>query len=471
MKENELSLSKKLVLYFIGNFSTKIIGTILIPIYALYVEPADLGDMDLQQNIAAIVAPIIVLGIWEALLKFGLGENIDKKNQILSTTIYFTVPICIFISIILFPIYILVYEDFLLSVLYTLLIASTPLLSLFQYITRMYGENVIFIKSSVYASFVRFLIILVLVVNLKLGLIGLMSALVCSQLFTIFFIEIKLGIHKLISKELIDKKLLKSMLKFSFPLSVNLVSLWFLSGFTRVYINFEYGSEANGIYSFGAQCASIVAMVGQIFNMATLEDTLLSNKNEFIKKFEYQSNNLFIIFLDLSSLILPLVSVFFILIEKTQYSEAYIYIPILVLNSIIVSVASNLNNAFQYSGETRIVFVTTIISAIVNVALAVVLSSFINIKGIILAQLIGSFCLFILRMVFVKMRIHYKIYFKSLLLSFFIFLMVSLLTIKMNLKINIILFIVLFFILLYKQRIILRIIFKKIITIVPKKKR
>ncbi|MFY8331108.1 polysaccharide biosynthesis C-terminal domain-containing protein [Vagococcus carniphilus] len=460
-KDGELNLLKKIGLYFLGNFSTKIIGTLLIPIYAIYVLPEELGEIDLQQNIASIVAPIIVIGIWEAILKFGLSKDDLSKKKVVNTTFFYVLMSGIVSFIVIYPMYIFFIDNTKLSLFYTLLIVTTPFVSVLQYYTRMYKKNSLFVSSSILASVVRFLLLLITIIFYKLGIYGLIISLLGSQIFLMIYLWIGLEMSKKLELGSFDVNLLKKMIKFSFPLAINLISLWFLSGFTRMYINFSHGSEANGIYTFGLQCSSIVAMLGQVVNMATLEETLASSKKEFPKKFETYTDTLINIFFDMSTLALPFISIFFLLISKSSFSESFIYVPILILNAIFVSVASNFNNVFQFNGKTKFVFVTTLISAIVNIVVAIILNILLGVKGIVIAQLIGSLSLFILRYFLIKKDVFYRLKMNQFIISLLLFIFSSVLSLKLNLKLSLVAVVVLTLVMIKKnKKIIAQVIFK-----------
>ena len=67
-------LAKKTGLYFIGNLSSKIVSAAILPIYAFFVLPNDLGAFDNAQVWANIFATVCFMAIWEAILKFFIAE-------------------------------------------------------------------------------------------------------------------------------------------------------------------------------------------------------------------------------------------------------------------------------------------------------------------------------------------------------------------------------------------------------------
>ncbi len=92
-----------------GNFSSKLFGMIIIPIYAKYLTASDLGTFDFQQTIGNLLMPITALAIWEAILRFGLNQSERKTNEVITTSVVIS-TITIFISsIILLATYIPIY--------------------------------------------------------------------------------------------------------------------------------------------------------------------------------------------------------------------------------------------------------------------------------------------------------------------------------------------------------------------------
>lgn len=74
-------LAKKTGLYFIGNLSSKIVSAAILPIYAFFVLPNDLGAFDNAQVWANIFATVCFMAIWEAILKFLLLKKIRKTRK------------------------------------------------------------------------------------------------------------------------------------------------------------------------------------------------------------------------------------------------------------------------------------------------------------------------------------------------------------------------------------------------------
>ena len=93
-------IAKKSLLYFIGNFSSKMLSSLLVPIYAFYIASEELGIYDYSQTIMNIVIPIVFVSIWEAIIRFILGNKDGKsKEKEFASSAVFTIGACIVLAI------------------------------------------------------------------------------------------------------------------------------------------------------------------------------------------------------------------------------------------------------------------------------------------------------------------------------------------------------------------------------------
>lgn len=72
---------KKSGLYLIGNLSSKILTSLLVPIYAFYVTSADLGTYDYSHTIMNILIPILFISVWDAIIRFVLSEKNEREKE------------------------------------------------------------------------------------------------------------------------------------------------------------------------------------------------------------------------------------------------------------------------------------------------------------------------------------------------------------------------------------------------------
>ena len=133
MNNDNNSLVKKTLIYLAGNFSSKIFGVIIIPIYATYLTASQLGKFDYQQTIAGLLNPIIVLALWEGVLRFGLKAQGNELKRVLSTAAIIASGTLSLFLVILTVTYTQLYGISLTTLLYVTMFIFLPIIQLLGY--------------------------------------------------------------------------------------------------------------------------------------------------------------------------------------------------------------------------------------------------------------------------------------------------------------------------------------------------
>lgn len=445
---NNKRLIKKTVIYFIGNLSNKFLAFLLVPIYAIYLKPEDLGKYDYIVTIQNILIPIFLLAIWEAILKFLLfEEDQKKKKEIINVATIFTIIQSIILSIIIF-IYAKITN---LNNCYYIIgnIITYGLIMVWQYYSRALGENKLYIIASVISTGINLIINIILICILKLGVEGLYISYIISGLINILIIEFKLKILKYISIKKINLSVLKKLIAFSTPLIINLISIWFLSSFARVIIINRLGEFENGLYAFANKFSTIVSLFGSIIGMAFIEEAIIMSKNNKLdNKFSETIERTFKLFLCLIILMIPAVTIFYNMISNTQYIESLKYVPLLLIYATIMSMSTIVGSIFQATNRTKYISITTVVGAVISIIITL---TFINKHGVILvilAQIIGSVITLILRYVIARKYIFLNVKINKTVILSILYIIISIISIKNKIAMNVILELILLLVLL-----------------------
>ena len=83
-KKNQ-SLMKGMLIYAIGNFGTKILSFLIVPLYTYYISTADMGTYDLLISTIRLMTPIITLQIADASYSFMIRDRIDHRLCVASS--------------------------------------------------------------------------------------------------------------------------------------------------------------------------------------------------------------------------------------------------------------------------------------------------------------------------------------------------------------------------------------------------
>ncbi|GFK21211.1 oligosaccharide flippase family protein [Tetragenococcus halophilus] len=440
-------LIKKSLIYLIGNFSSKILGTLIIPIYAAFLTASELGNYDYQQSVGNLLSPLFALAIWEAILRFGLGKSENDIKKVISSALIIAITTLSISLIILTTTYINIYDNKLIVFLYILLIMLMPLLTIFQYTARATGNNVVFVKSSIISSFSNLGSLFIFVVILKGGLIGLLISTILANLINILYISFNIKIWAFFSINNVDYSLIRTMLKYSLPLALNLMSVWFITGFSRFYTNLFLGTVNNGIYAFAAKFSMILATLSQVVNMAIIEDTVLSiGDKDFTNRFEKTANEVINLLLILILFLMPIISIYYNFVPNADYRSSINLVPVLLYSTFLQNCSTVTGNIFNAYNKTNVFFYTTFLGSLLNVFFTFILGSYLGLKGVAIAQIIGFLALFLSRYFIGRYIAHYKIYWKKILIFTIIYVFISYLSMRQSIVLDGLLFITIFLI-------------------------
>lgn len=434
-------LAKKTGLYFIGNLSSKIVSAAILPIYAFFVLPNDLGAFDNAQVWANIFATVCFMAIWEAILKFFIAEeNKEKLEKRISTVLFFIVcaiTATIVISLIIGYFYNIQY----LGVTVCMLI-SIGMAQMWQYFARALHENTTYVKASITGTLTNFSMLLILVCVLRLGLIGLSISYIMGQVIIVILIEYKVKIIKRFNYKRIDLGELKSMLIYSVPLVLNITSLWLLNGFGRIIIVNKLGAEANGLYTFALKFGSLVSIIGSVIGMAMCEEAILKINDPDISEFFSDVNTrLFRLFLSICILMAPAITVFYYIIGGTEYFSSLKLAMLFLLNAVFLVMSTNIGTVFNATNKTKLTFTTTVSGTAVMVIVSYLLIGRMGIAGVAIGQILGSFTMMICRWRYAKKLVNMKIKLNSILVLFIIYIIDFVISVNIGVILNFVLFV------------------------------
>lgn len=443
---NHNQLIKKSGLYLIGNLSSKILTVLILPIYALYLTPNSLGYFDYSQTIINVLIPLMYLAIWEAILKFILSaKDIEETNKVISTSLFFVV--CL--SVIFMLAAVLIDNIFRIENIYyiTFMLLSQGIAQIWQYYARSLKENKIFVMSSILSTLINFIFVVILVILLKFSLSGLYIAYILGQLSIFLVIELKLKLFIKMEFSKVDMKKLIEMVKFSFPLSFNLISAWFMSGYARFFITNYFGVFENGLYSFANKFSQILNVFGTVIVMAMIEEAIVAkNDSDFSLKFTNIINNICKLFIYSIYLLLPIIVVFYNLLDNNDFANSINYVPLLLLYTVFMILSSAVGVVFQVVEKTKYQFFTTLLGAITTIGLSFILS-FTGIHSIVIAQVLGAIVLFVSRYILGKQYVNIKLNYKFIMVLTVIYILFSSILIESSMILNLVYLLVLFLVL------------------------
>lgn len=337
-------LYKNTLIYSIGNFGSRIINFILLPLYTFYISASDYGEYDLIVTIIAIVIPIITLQLPESILKFA-----KEKSKTIKNTLFLLAFILFFVDILLLLLYF--YFENSLIILIMLLVSVQIIGNLLRQYSRLLSKNWIYALSGILTTFITSLTSFLFVVYIRLGISGILIGQILGETVSLFFLLYHLKIYTYIKGVKIDKEYIKRMLKFSIPLIPCSLIWWVMNSSDRFFIINYLDLSSNGLYSIAYKIPTLFTVIYGYYNLAWQEEVLINNKSSLYGSYFRE----LILFLCSSfPILLNLSKVYITGFMNNEYYDAYLYVPIIMLAMIFYCLSSFIGVMYRKNFNLRV---------------------------------------------------------------------------------------------------------------------
>lgn len=415
MKKKYTDLIKNIGLLTISNFGSKLLSFFLIPIYTYVLTTEEYGNFDVINVTISLLIPIFTLNISESALRFLLDKKNDEKEI---CTITFKVSIVSCIIFLIFAIlnkFFNVIATFNEYLLYFILFYFVSLLyQTIQNITRGLDKIKNLAISGIMNSVFMLTLNIVFLVYLKIGLTGYFLANIIANFIAAIYLCFSTNIIEKLKLKNHNKLLKKEMIDYGKPLMLNSIGWWINNVSDRYIVTILCGVAANGVYSISYKIPSILSIVQTIFNQAwsitAVKNFDKNDKDGFFKNiYEYYN---YIMVVCCSILIIFNRLIARLLYMKDFYS-AWKYTPFLMISMVFGALSGLMGGVFSAVKDSKILGTTTIIGAIINIILNIILINKIGAIGAAIATAISYCVVFTIRLLTLKKYIKLDINLKK----------------------------------------------------------
>lgn len=412
MENRRKSLLKNTIILSFGALCTKAIMFILIPIIIRLVTTEEYGIFDLLTTYITLLVPILTLGLGEGTFRFLLDAKNEKEKKCIFLNMIISNFIAIIISIIIISIFILFKQDYQQYVLtFTIYLISEIIFDTLGKILRGLKKLNYFTISNILFVIGILLGVIIFVLNLHMGLNGLLLSYILGDIIAIIYMIKKTEIVKELTIKNFEKKILINMIKYSIPVIVSGISWWIVSVSDRTIVSVFLGASINGIYAIANKVPNLCQTFYNMFQLSWLE-----NASEAIKdkdKDEYYNkvyNEVLILLYTISIAILSVNFILFNYIFTEDYFSAYYHSPILVLANCFNMIGTFLGGIYIAKKDTNGQGITVLVSAITNILIHLCLIKFIGLYAASISTLMSYITLYIIRYIDInyKMKIKMK---------------------------------------------------------------
>lgn len=422
----EKKLLKNTLILSIGTIIPKLTSFVILPILTGYLTKTEYGTYDLITILASLLLPAVTLQLQTAAFRFLIEQkdNENNKKRIISNILIFIIPVSIITLLILF------------FVLYKYTIISRILISIYFLFDILYStcgqiargllKSKVYALGSIISSITNLILTIILIYYLKMGLTGVLICMCLSMAVPTIIMISKIKLFKYISVKEYDRGLLKQLLKYSWPMVPNSMSMWIMNASDRLVITLFLGIETNAIYAVAKKIPNIITIAQSTFTMAWQESASLASEDE--DSAIYYSKMFDVIFSVMSGIIIFILAgmpVLFKVLIRGNYEEAYNQMPILVLGMFFYSIASYLGGIYVGKKMTKSVGMTTLVAAVINLITCFLLIKIIGLYAASISTLISYIVLTIYRMIDIKRNVKINYNLKKIMLITFILLLFS----------------------------------------------
>ncbi len=412
MNEKYKRLGKNTLIFGISSFGTKFLSFLLIPLYTNVLTTAEYGTADLITTTATLLIYVLTINIADSVLRFTI-ERKSGQNEILSYGIRVLVIGNLWCASILGIIYITGMLAW--PLYYYLFILFYFLSTALYHVLANYLRGIdkvmqvavagIISTGTIIAGSIFFLIIF------KIGIIGYLLSLILGPLVAALYcfavINEPLGIYL---RNLCNREIQTEMRAYCIPLIFNNVALWINAFLDRYFVTGYCGVGENGIYSVANKIPTILAtcytIFSQAWNLSAIKEFDPEDKDGFFSK-TYQVYNA-LITVACSALILANIP-FARFLYANKFFPAWQYSSVLLLSVMFNSLTIIIGSIFSAVKQTKVIATTTVLSAIVNIVLNMLLIPIWGALGAAIATAIAYFAMWFVRLWFSRKYIRLRV--------------------------------------------------------------
>lgn len=390
-------LGKNVALLTIGNFASKLLSFLLVPFYTAILSTAEYGTADVLTTSVNLIMPIFTLTIYEAVMRFALDENSNKK-QVFSIGLYTTIIGCMVV---------LVGSQFLNSfesvkeyiwefVFYYI---SLVLYNLILQFIKGIEKISVYSIAGVINTFVYIGCNILFLMFFHWGIKGYLAAFIVGHTVSALYAFVAGKVYRyVIGCSKIEFGLLRKMINYATPMIPNAISWWVSNSSDKYILIYYCGVAVNGIYSVAYKIPSILTIGISIFISAWQISAVDNFGSEESKKFYADVYDKYECLLYIGAAVLiGSTQILSKCLFSNEFYLAWRYTPVLICASVFNSLASFYGSIYTSAKKTEMLFYSTLIGAVGNIVMNFLLIPYWGAMGAAIATMVSYTIVWVVR--------------------------------------------------------------------------
>ena len=407
MKAKSKELLKNTALFAVSSFAPKFLGFFLVPLYTAFLTTSEYGTFDLVNVAVSLAFPLLSLTIRDAILRFCLDKQYQRKDclnialRIMGMDALILMALSA-IQLVFRPLPITSELMVFFSILSLLHIAS----DIFCAYCKGSDRVKIIVTSSIVNTFSTLAFSFLFVAVLHMGLTGVLLSTTIGQILANATLLIFGRLFEDFSRTY-SRPQMKEMLKYSAPIVLSAIAWWINNASDRYIIAAFLGVSASGIYAVSSKIPTVLASLQNVFmqawSISAIKEYDKDDKDGFIgNTYSILSGLLCLASSAIIVANIPIASLLF----KGEFFVAWKNIPLLCFAATADALALFIGNLFFAVKDTKARLWSTIVGAVINTGLNLLLIPSIGIIGAALATAAGYFAGFVTSRIMIKKYIN-----------------------------------------------------------------
>ena len=414
-------LAKNTAIFAIGSIATKLITFFLVPLYTNILTQSEYGVVDLVNTISTVLAPILILNIYEAVLRFALDKDADyDKIMSIGLTI---MGGGILVGLLIIPIsscFSAVSNYSVYVYFYTISFAASLL-----FLSYLRGKEklVLYSVGNILHTLTIAISNIVFLAVLHKGVEGYFVAYIISNFVTVLYAFVVGDVKQVIKNYNLDMKLARAMTKYSVVLIPNTFMWWITNSSDRIMVTSMIGAAANGIYAVSYKLPSLVNTVSVVFNQAWNYSAIRENESEDRDAYNNRVYNGVVAISVISGVgLMAIMKLFLKIYVARNYYEAWKYTPYLIVGYVFLTLATFLGTSYSVNKDSKGFLFSGTVGAVINIALNFMLIPCIGIAGAALATCISYILVYVYRCIDTRKYVKINVLNKQHIVSYIVML-------------------------------------------------
>lgn len=383
------------LVFALGGLAVKAVSLVLMPLYTTALTAGEYGTAELLNSAIEIVLPLLSLGVVEALYRFSIDDDVAKDELfansllVLGGGIVGTGVLCAFAGVVWGVEHVVSFFVLFCSVCFFK--ATTQLARGLGHVRRYVVYGLINAVAMVIATYL-------LLFRAHLGVDGYLWSFTIGYLVGGMVAFLGSAEYRLLVPFRADQVLLRRMLVYSLPLVPNLLSWWLVSVSGRYVVLWGSGVVAAGLFTAASKMPALVNIVASVFQQAwqysTAREIGSPDRGAF---FGAVLRGYSLATLSAAGLVIALNRPISRLMLQAEFSEGWRYVPLLMLVASFGVISIFFESFYQALKNSGVLMASTMLGAVVNVVLAVVLVPFMGPWGAGLAGAVAYALVLVVR--------------------------------------------------------------------------